>query len=35
MTVLEEAASVITWTLFDNGAAKISPAQFNIAKPKR
>jgi tripartite-type tricarboxylate transporter receptor subunit TctC len=35
MTMLEQAASVITWTLFDNGAAKISPAQFNIAKPKR
>jgi tripartite-type tricarboxylate transporter receptor subunit TctC len=35
MKMLEEAASVITWTLFDNGAAKISPAQFNIAKPKR
>jgi tripartite-type tricarboxylate transporter receptor subunit TctC len=34
MTMLEQAASVITWTLFDNGAAKISPAQFNIAKPK-
>jgi hypothetical protein len=33
--MLEQAASVITWTLFDNGAAKISPAQFNIAKPKR
>jgi tripartite-type tricarboxylate transporter receptor subunit TctC len=35
MTMLEGAASVVTWTLFDNGAAKISPAQFNIAKPKR
>ncbi|HSB71148.1 MAG TPA: tripartite tricarboxylate transporter substrate binding protein [Candidatus Methylomirabilis sp.] len=35
MKMLEDAASVITWTLFDNGAAKISPAQFNIAKPKR
>ena len=35
MTMLEQAASVITWSLFDNGAAKISPAQFNIAKPKR
>ena len=35
MKMLEDAASVITWTLFDNGAAKISPAQFNIAKPKK
>lgn len=35
MQMLEKAASVITWTLFDNGAAKISPAQFNIAKPTR
>jgi len=35
MTMLEQAASVITWTLFDNGAAKISPAQFNIARPKQ
>jgi len=35
MQMLEGAASVVTWTLFDNGAAKISPAQFNIAKPKR
>jgi tripartite-type tricarboxylate transporter receptor subunit TctC len=35
MTMLEETASVVTWTLFENGAAKISPAQFNIAKPKR
>jgi putative tricarboxylic transport membrane protein len=34
MKMLEEAASVVTWTLFDNGAAKISPAQFNIPKPK-
>jgi tripartite-type tricarboxylate transporter receptor subunit TctC len=31
----EETASITTWTLFDNGAAKISPAQFNIPKPKR
>ena len=35
MTMLEEVASIVTWTLFDNGAAKISPAQFNIPKPKR
>ena len=35
MALAEEAASVVTWTLFDNGAAKISPAQFNIPKPKR
>jgi tripartite-type tricarboxylate transporter receptor subunit TctC len=31
----DEAASVVTWTLFENGAAKISPAQFNIPKPKK
>ncbi len=35
MTMLEQAASVITWTLFDNGAAKISPEKFNIARPKQ
>ncbi len=35
LAMAEETASVTTWTLFDNGAAKISPAQFNIAKPKR
>jgi len=35
MAMLEDTASVITWTLFENGAAKVSPAQFNIAKPKR
>lgn len=35
MAMLEQTASVVTWTLFENGAAKISPAQFNIAKPKR
>ena len=35
MQMLEGVASVTTWTLFDNGAAKISPAQFNIPKPKR
>ena len=35
MKKLEEVASVVTWTLFDTGAAKISPAQFNIPKPKR
>jgi len=34
LAMAEEAASVVTWTLFDNGAAKISPAQFNIPKPK-
>jgi tripartite-type tricarboxylate transporter receptor subunit TctC len=34
MQMLEGAASVTTWTLFDNGAAKISPEKFNIAKPK-
>jgi tripartite-type tricarboxylate transporter receptor subunit TctC len=33
--MVEEVASVVTWTLFENGAAKISPAQFNIPKPKR
>ena len=35
MKMAEETASITTWTLFDNGAAKISPAQFNISKPKR
>jgi tripartite-type tricarboxylate transporter receptor subunit TctC len=35
MKIADEAASVITWTLFENGAAKISPAQFNIPKPRR
>ena len=35
MQMLENTASVITWTLFDNGAAKISPEKFNIARPKR
>lgn len=35
LKIAEEAASVTTWTLFENGAAKISPAQFNIPKPKR
>jgi tripartite-type tricarboxylate transporter receptor subunit TctC len=35
MAMAEETASVVTWMLFDNGAAKISPAQFNIPKPKK
>ncbi|MGH7318909.1 MAG: Bug family tripartite tricarboxylate transporter substrate binding protein [Candidatus Rokuibacteriota bacterium] len=35
LAMAEETASVTTWTRFDNGAAKISPAQFNIARPKR
>jgi tripartite-type tricarboxylate transporter receptor subunit TctC len=35
MKMAEETASITTWTLFDNGAAKISPSQFNIARPKR
>jgi len=35
MKVAEETASITTWTLFDNGVAKISPAQFNISRPKR
>jgi len=35
MKMAEETASITTWMLFDNGAAKISPAQFNIPKPKR
>jgi tripartite-type tricarboxylate transporter receptor subunit TctC len=33
--MMDETASLVTWTLFENGAAKISPAQFNIQKPKR
>jgi tripartite-type tricarboxylate transporter receptor subunit TctC len=32
---MEEVASIVTWTLFDTGSAKISPAQFNIPKPKK
>jgi tripartite-type tricarboxylate transporter receptor subunit TctC len=31
---MEEVASIVTWTLFDTGSAKISPAQFNIPKSK-
>jgi len=31
---MEDVASIVTWTLFDTGSAKISPAQFNIPKPK-
>lgn len=31
---MEAVASIVTWTLFDTGSAKISPAQFNIPKPK-
>lgn len=34
MTAVEKSASVVAWTLYDVGAAKISPAQFNIPKPK-
>jgi tripartite-type tricarboxylate transporter receptor subunit TctC len=34
-TATDQVASLVTWTLFDNGAAKTSPAQFNIPKPKR
>lgn len=34
MAAIEKSASVVAWTLFDVGAAKISPAQFNIPKPK-
>jgi hypothetical protein len=32
---MEDVASIVTWTLFDTGSAKISPAQFNIPKPKQ
>jgi tripartite-type tricarboxylate transporter receptor subunit TctC len=32
---MEEVASIVTWTLFDTGSAKISPAQFNISKPNK
>jgi tripartite-type tricarboxylate transporter receptor subunit TctC len=35
MRMAEESASVVTWTLFEAGAAKISPAEFSIPKPKR
>ena len=31
---MDEVASIVTWTLFDTGSAKVSPAQFNIPKPK-
>jgi tripartite-type tricarboxylate transporter receptor subunit TctC len=31
----EETASITAWILYDNGAAKISPAQFNIPRGKR
>lgn len=34
MTLADQTASITTWTLFDNGAAKISPSQFNIPRPK-
>ena len=30
---LDNLASVVCWTLFDTGTAKISPEKFNIAKP--
>ncbi|MBI5581495.1 MAG: tripartite tricarboxylate transporter substrate binding protein [Deltaproteobacteria bacterium] len=32
---MEDVASIVTWTLFDTGSAKVSPAQFNIPKPKK
>jgi tripartite-type tricarboxylate transporter receptor subunit TctC len=32
MTMAEKTASVVTWIMFEGGAAKISPAQFNIPK---
>ena len=34
MAMAEGSASIVTWLLFEAGAAKISPAQFNIPKPK-
>ncbi len=34
MAAVDKSASVVAWTLYDVGAAKISPAQFNIPKPK-
>ncbi len=33
MKKLDNLASVVCWTLFDTGTAKISPEKFNIAKP--
>ena len=30
---LDNLASVVCWTLFDTGTAKISPEKFNIPKP--
>jgi tripartite-type tricarboxylate transporter receptor subunit TctC len=35
MKMAEDTASITTWTLFDNGAAKISPTLFNIPRAKR
>jgi len=34
LKMAEETASVTTWVLYDNKAAKISPEQFNIPRPK-
>ena len=35
LAMADETASITTWVLYDNGAAKISPAQFNIPRGKR
>ncbi|MCJ7704495.1 MAG: tripartite tricarboxylate transporter substrate binding protein [Desulfobacterales bacterium] len=32
MTMAEKTASIVTWIMYESGAAKISPAQFNIPK---
>lgn len=34
MAMAEKSASIVTWLLYEAGAAKISPTQFNIPKPK-
>lgn len=31
---VENLASIVSWTLYDAGVAKISPEEFNIAKPQ-
>ena len=35
LDMADQTASITTWVLYDNGAAKISPAQFNIPRGKR
>jgi tripartite-type tricarboxylate transporter receptor subunit TctC len=35
LAMVDQTASITAWVLYDNGAAKISPAQFNIPRGKR